>query len=63
MSSTRIAAPADLIDLVGRPLGVNYWHQVTEEQVHLFEATFGLVCEVEGSDRPACGAEVVVLYQ
>ncbi len=40
MSSTRIAAPADLI-----------------------EAAFGLVCEVQGSDRPACGAEVVVLYQ
>jgi acyl dehydratase len=151
MSSTRVATPADLIDLVGKRLGVSDWHQITQEQVNLFaeatgdhqrihvdperaaagpfgttiahgyltlalapifiaetlavdqltaslnhglnkvrfpspvpvgsrvrgslsvaaaaqrpagmEAAFGLVCEVEGSDRPACVAEVVVLYQ
>jgi acyl dehydratase len=149
MSSTRVATPADLIDLVGKPLGVSDWHQITQEQVNLFaeatgdhqrihvdperaaagpfgttiahgyltlalapifiaetlavdqltaslnyglnkgrfpspvpvgsrvsgsislaaaaqrpagiEAAFGLVREVEGSDRPACVAEVVVL--
>ena len=28
--------PADLLDLVGAPLGVSTWHEITQERVNLF---------------------------
>jgi acyl dehydratase len=151
VTRTTVAAPADLLDLVGNPLGSSEWHEITQQQVNLFaeatgdhqwihvdaeraaagpfggtiahgyltlalapllidetlevrellaalnyglnkvrfpapvavgarirgtvtlqaaqpraggvEAVFALVWDLEGSDRPACVAEVVVLYR
>ncbi len=151
MTSTIVASPADLLDLVGKPLGCSEWHEIAQQQVNLFaeatgdhqwihvdsaraaagpfggtiahgyltlalapaliadtltvqqlvavlnyglnkvrfpapvavggrvrgavtlysaqpraggvEAVFTLVCELESSDRPACVAEVVVVYR
>ena len=152
MSRTVVGSPADLLGLVGQPLGSSEWHDITQHQVNLFadatedhqwihvdperaaagpfggtiahgyltlalapvliaetlsvqkleavlnyglnkvrfpapvpvggrvrgtvtlhraepragggvEAVFAVVWELEGSDRPACVAEVVVLYR
>ena len=65
MSSTRVATPADLIDLMGKPLGVSDWHQVTQEQVDLFAEATGdhQWIHVDPERAPACVAEVVVRYQ
>ena len=34
--TTTLSTPADLIDLVGKPLGTSSWHQISQEQVDLF---------------------------
>ena len=40
MTHTDVPAPADLLELVGTPLGVSDWHQITQARVNLFaEAT------------------------
>ena len=40
MTSTHITAPAELLELVGRPLGVSPWRDITKERVDMFaEAT------------------------
>jgi len=40
MTSTTILSPIDLLDLVGQPLGVSSWHEITQQQVNMFaEAT------------------------
>ncbi len=40
MTSTTVQAPSDLLDLVGQPLGVSSWHEITQHQVDMFaEAT------------------------
>lgn len=40
MTGTIVGSPADLLDLVGKPLGCSEWHEITQQQVNLFaEAT------------------------
>jgi acyl dehydratase len=40
MTSTTVESPIDLLDLVGQPLGVSSWHEITQDQVNMFaEAT------------------------
>ena len=40
MTHTYLSTPTDLLDLVGTPLGVSDWHEITQERVNLFaEAT------------------------
>jgi acyl dehydratase len=40
MTSTTVQAPISLMDLVGQPLGVSSWHEITQHQVNMFaEAT------------------------
>jgi acyl dehydratase len=40
MTSTTVQAPSDLVDLVGQPLGVSSWHEITQHRVNMFaEAT------------------------
>ena len=40
MTRTHIASPDDLLDLVGQPLGVSPWHEISQDQVNMFaEAT------------------------
>jgi acyl dehydratase len=40
MTSTTVQAPIDLLNLVGQPLGVSSWHEITQDQVNMFaEAT------------------------
>jgi len=41
MTSTHIAGPADLLNLVGRPLGVSPWHQVNQDRVNMFADATG----------------------
>ena len=40
MTHTSVSKPADLLDLVGTPLGISEWHEITQDRVNLFaEAT------------------------
>jgi acyl dehydratase len=40
ITSTTVQAPIDLLNLVGQPLGVSSWHEITQDQVNMFaEAT------------------------
>ena len=41
MTRTHIAAPADLLDLVGRPIGVSAWHEISQDRVNMFADATG----------------------
>ena len=36
MTHTNVPTPAGLLDLVGAPLGVTTWHEITQQRVNLF---------------------------
>ena len=38
--TAHLQTPADLLELVGQPLGVSSWHEITQDRVNMFaEAT------------------------
>ena len=41
MTRTHIAAPADLLDLVGHPIGVSAWHEISQDRVNMFADATG----------------------
>jgi len=41
MTRTHIAAPADLLDLVGRPIGVSAWQEISQDRVNMFADATG----------------------
>ena len=62
-----LSMPADLLGMVGQEIGTGEWHAITQHQVNIFaDATHDhqwILVELEGSDRPACVIETVVIYR
>jgi acyl dehydratase len=56
VTGTIVDSPADLLDLVGKPLGSTEWHEITQQQVNLFaEATGDHQWIHVDSERAAAG--------